>query len=237
MVEQEWLQERLEGGASIEAIAREGGRDPSTVAYWARKYGLASAHAPRHAARGPIERALLAEIVGCELSIRDMADVFGRSPTTIRHWLRRHDLTSEATRRRAAVAAADAAGQRALQLRCQHHGLTRYVRRVDGFRCAQCEAAHVVAWRRKVKRILVEEAGGACVLCGYSRFDAALQFHHVDPAAKSFALSREGVTRSLARARAEAEKCVLLCANCHAEVEGGFVELPLRSDGADIYPA
>ena len=94
-----------------------------------------------------------------------------------------------------------------------------------------------MAWRRKVKRILVEEAGGACAVCGYSRFDAALQFHHVDPTEKSFALSREGVTRSLARARAEAQKCVLLCANCHAEVEGGFVELPLRSDGAGIYPA
>lgn len=75
------------------------------------------------------------------------------------------------------------------------------------------------------------------MLCGYSRFDAALQFHHVDPAAKSFALSREGVTRSLAKARQEAEKCVLLCANCHAEVEGGFVELPLRSARGSIYPA
>jgi transposase-like protein len=236
-VEREWLAERLAIGASIEAIAREVRRDPSTVSYWARKHGLTSAHASRHAGRGGIGRELLAEVVACDLSIRDMADVFDRSPTTIRHWLRRHQLTSEPGRRRAAIAAADAAGQRELQLRCQHHGTTRYVRRVDGFRCARCEAARVVAWRRKVKRILVEEAGGACVLCGYSRFGGALQFHHVDPAEKSFALSREGVTRSLARARAEAEKCVLLCANCHAEVEGGFVELPLRSDGADIYPA
>jgi transposase-like protein len=236
-VEREWLAERLEGGASIEAIARELGRAPSTVSYWARKHGLSSSHAARHAARGGIDRELLAEVVGCDLSVRDMADVFGRSPTTIRHWLRRHDLASEPTRRRAAVAAADAAGQREVQLRCQHHGITRYVRRVDGFRCARCEAARVVAWRRKLKRVLVEEAGGACMLCGYARFDAALQFHHVDPAAKSFALSREGVTRSLARAREEARKCVLLCANCHAEVEGGFVELPLRSGRGSNYPA
>ena len=131
-------------GASIEAIAREAGRDPSTVSYWARKHGLTSAHAPRHAARGGIERELLAEVVACELSVRDMAEVFDRSPTTIRHWLRRHRLSSGPTQRRAAVAAADAAGRRELQLRCQHHGMTRYVRRVDGFRCARCEAAHVV---------------------------------------------------------------------------------------------
>jgi hypothetical protein len=45
------------------------------------------------------------------------------------------------------------------------------------------------------------------------------------------------VTRSLARARDEARKCVLLCANCHAEVEGGFTQLPLRSADSRVYPA
>ena len=77
-MEREWLADRLEAGASIEAIAREVDRDPSTVSYWARKHGLTSAHAERHAARGPIERELLTEIVACDLSVRDMADVLGR---------------------------------------------------------------------------------------------------------------------------------------------------------------
>jgi IS30 family transposase len=31
-------------------------------------------------------------------------------------------------------------------------------------------------------------------------------------------------TRSIAEVRAEVAKCVLLCANCHAEVEGGIVK-------------
>jgi len=76
--------------------------------------------------------------------------------------------------------------------------------------------------RREVKRILVEEAGGGCALCGYDRCVSALSFHHLEPATKSFELSRRGVTRSIERARAEARKCVLLCANCHAEVEAGL---------------
>jgi helix-turn-helix protein len=236
-VEREWLAERLAAGDSIEAIAREVRRDPSTVSYWARKHGLTSSHAPRHAARGPIERDLFTEIVACDLSVRDMADVLDRSPTTVRHWLRRYGLESGPTRRRAAVAAADRDGTREIQLLCGRHGPTRHVRRSDGFRCARCEAARVVAWRRKVKRILVEEAGGACLLCGYAECHAALQFHHLDPATKSFALSREGVTRSLARAREEAEKCVLLCANCHAKVEAGLAQLPLRSADRPVYPA
>jgi hypothetical protein len=153
----------------------------------------------------------------------------------VRHWLRRHNLTTEPAQRVAIAAAA--AGKQELQLRCKQHGLTRHVLRSDGYRCARCEVARVTAWRRKVKRILVEEAGGACILCGYARSVAALQFHHLDRSTKRFALSREGVTRSLARARAEARKCVLLCANCHAEVESGSAQLPLRSADSRIYPA
>jgi hypothetical protein len=61
-----------------------------------------------------------------------------------------------------------------------------------------------------------------CPLGGYSRSVTALQFHHLDPAQKAFSLSHRGVTLALEAARAEAAKCVLLCANCHAEVEGGI---------------
>jgi 5-methylcytosine-specific restriction endonuclease McrA len=83
--------------------------------------------------------------------------------------------------------------------------------------------------RRKVKAILVAEAGGACVICGYDRYAGALHFHHVDPATKRFDLSAAGFARSLERARAEARKCALLCSNCHAEVESGSVRLSASS--------
>jgi hypothetical protein len=49
---------------------------------------------------------------------------------------------------------------------------------------------------------------------------AALEFHHVDPSAKEFGLAHRGA-RSIERLRAEARKCVLLCSNCHAEIENG----------------
>ena len=86
--------------------------------------------------------------------------------------------------------------------------------------------------RRKVKAILVAEAGGRCAICGYDRYIGALEFHHVNPDSKRMTISWNGVTRSLDVVRAEAAKCVLLCSNCHAEVEGGAATLPamLRSD-------
>jgi hypothetical protein len=72
------------------------------------------------------------------------------------------------------------------------------------------------------------------VLCGYDRHVGALEFHHVDPADKRFALSHMGIARSLERARAEARKCVLLCANCHAEVEAGLARLTFTHDNAPV---
>jgi Helix-turn-helix domain len=236
-VEREWLASRLASGASIEAIAREVDRDPSTVSYWVRKHGLKSAHAERHAARGPIDRELLCEIVRCELSIRDMADVFDRSPASIRHWLRAHGLETARMRRERLGKAAIASGAETADLPCPRHGMTRHVRRQGGFRCTRCRVDHVAEKRRRIKRQLVLEAGGRCELCGYDRCDGALQFHHLDRDTKRFAISGEGVTRALAKAREEAAKCVLLCANCHAEVEGGLAQLPLRSADRPVYPA
>jgi transposase-like protein len=230
VVDRGWLEAQLTAGRSIESIAREVGRHASTVSYWVRKYGLPSAHCERHTARGGIDRELLAEIVACGLPVRDMAEIMDRSPTTIRHWLRRHRLQTGPSMRRAQVAEAKANGQQHLKLRCDRHGLTLHAQRVDGFRCTRCAAERVTAWRQKIKRILVEETGGACALCGYDRFVGALQFHHVEPAKKRFALSHGGLARSLARAREEARKCVLLCANCHVEVEGGVADLPVTSD-------
>ncbi|MGI9183955.1 MAG: hypothetical protein ACR2GZ_03175 [Solirubrobacteraceae bacterium] len=46
--------------------------------------------------------------------------------------------------------------------------------------------------RRRLKELLVEEAGGRCILCGYDGPPRALEFHHVNPAEKGFTLSRKG---------------------------------------------
>jgi transposase-like protein len=225
----EWLASQLSSGRSIEAIAREVGRSPSTVAYWVSKHGLTSAHAPRHAARGGIARETLEPLVAAGMPIRAIAEQLGVSYTTVRHWLQRHELTTPRARRLADTADARAAGADTCQGQCPRHGSVTLVRRgLGAFRCPRCRSEAVDRRRREMKRILVAEAGGACILCGYSGTPAALHFHHVDPTTKSFGVGYTGVTRSLAAARAEAAKCVLLCARCHAEVEAGVKRLTFR---------
>jgi transposase len=224
-MERDWLEAQLQAGKSIESIAREVGKHPSTVAYWVGKHRLRSQHAERHAAKGAPAREALAALVEEGCTVQQMAERLGVGATTVRHWLRRYQLKTL----RARQIAGETERQRVILRECRHHGFSEWVRSGTGgrYRCKRCRSERVSARRRRVKRVLVAEAGGRCVVCGYDRFPGALQFHHLDPAAKSFALSVQGVARSLASARTEAAKCVLICANCHAEVEGGVATIRL----------
>ena len=72
---------------------------------------------------------------------------------------------------------------------------------------------------RRRRALLMRRKGGRCERCSYDRNGAALAFHHLDPAAKSFPLDiRKCSNSSWEALAAEAEKCVLLCLNCHAEI-------------------
>src|SRR3954470_12179119 len=114
----DWLTSQLAAGRSIESIAREVGRSPSTVAYWVNKHGLASTHAPKHAARGGLARETLAPLVEAGMSIRAVeaamstrarAEHRGMSYTTVPHRLNRHKPTTPRPRRLASTQAARAA--------------------------------------------------------------------------------------------------------------------------------
>jgi 5-methylcytosine-specific restriction endonuclease McrA len=110
---------------------------------------------------------------------------------------------------------------------CPHHGETEFFLEGRGYyRCKRCRSEAVTRRRRKVKQILAQEAGGSCLVCGYDRCIGALEFHHLDPLEKRLGMGYGGFAYALSRLRAEAKKCVLLCANCHAEVENGMLNLP-----------
>jgi cytochrome c553 len=52
-----------------------------------------------------------------------------------------------------------------------------------------------------------------------------LHFHHVDPTKKSFRMSM-CAGKAYTTYQAEARKCVLVCANCHGEIESGMIPSP-----------
>jgi hypothetical protein len=164
------------------------------------------------------------------MTIAEIAADVERSKATVRHWLGRYGLrTKNARGRRSAetIALAKGAGLLAVSMTCIRHGETEFVLEGRGrYRCKRCRSESVARHRRKIKETLVAGAGGKCVLCGYNRCLSALAFHHLDPTQKRLAISQNGVTLSLASVRVEAQKCMLVCANCHAEIEWGATSLP-----------
>lgn len=76
--------------------------------------------------------------------------------------------------------------------------------------------------RRKMRQLLVEYKGSKCYFCGYEACIDALDLHHMDASLKDFGISSSGLTRSWERNKSEADKCVLLCANCHREIHAGY---------------
>lgn len=76
--------------------------------------------------------------------------------------------------------------------------------------------------RKKIKSWAIEYKGGKCSLCGYKRYQGALEFHHLDSFKKDFGLSMAGLTRSWERTKKELDKCLLVCSNCHKEVHAGL---------------
>ena len=185
-MDKESLQLPLGQGLSVERIAKRFGKDPSTISYWLKKHGLESPYAERHATKGGIERGQLEELVGKGMTTAEIADAVGRSKGTVRHWMRVYGLRTARFRgdRLKLARAAKEAGMVTVVLRCRHHGDTDFILEGRGqYRCKQCRAESVVRHRRKVKETLVREAGGKCVLCGYSRVIGALHFHHWTPVA------------------------------------------------------
>jgi hypothetical protein len=79
--------------------------------------------------------------------------------------------------------------------------------------------------RVEIKLKLVEAKGGKCIICGYNKCIQALGFHHRDPTTKKFTISGSH-NRTMESLLSEIEKCELVCANCHIEVEVGLVLIP-----------
>lgn len=83
----------------------------------------------------------------------------------------------------------------------------------------QTNSYHSQTMRALVRKIkLIEVMGGKCFNCGYNSNLASLEFHHEDPLLKEDRLDARTLSnRSWEHILKEAEKCKLLCSNCHRE--------------------
>lgn len=90
--------------------------------------------------------------------------------------------------------------------------------------CRKCNDKYALHKIRDVKLRCVQYKGGKCTVCSYSKYIGALEFHHIDPSAKDYNISK---LRSYCweNIKKELKKCVLLCSNCHREFHAGLIKL------------
>ena len=73
---------------------------------------------------------------------------------------------------------------------------------------------YVMRRRDERKAIVVEHFGDKCNDCGGTFPHCCYDFHHTDPANKSFEIAPR-LDGNINTIMEEAKKCIMLCSNCH----------------------
>lgn len=163
-----------------------------------------------------ITKETLEKLISEGKSERKIADELGFAVMTIRRNLRKYNLKtrfSAENNRTCKVCGKPLSGQQIYfcSAQCKHKHFNKTHSK---------EASHEQTIRgRKKREELITYKGGKCEICGYSKNTAALTFHHKDINTKSFDLGvRNCCALNIDKLKSEADKCMLLCHNCHMEL-------------------
>lgn len=86
-------------------------------------------------------------------------------------------------------------------------------------RCKVCDYAEQRRFSAEKQDLIKDLYGTSCVVCGYDKCYAALEFHHVDMSTKEYQISKlVGNFSRIDTLLKELEKCILVCSNCHREI-------------------
>ena len=83
--------------------------------------------------------------------------------------------------------------------------------------------------RKNIKKVAVDMLGNKCFYCGESYPLCVYDFHHVQKKVVEISRIMSTLNRmtlnSFINLIDEMKKCVLLCSNCHRQVESGLIEI------------
>lgn len=169
-----------------------------------------------------MEKELLEKLYLIEkLSQREIAKKLDCSQSTIRHYLKKYKIRSNYSR---AYYAAE--GKKT----CPHCKIekhltdfnTRKGENLPSSWCKRCCSDRTLEKQRASKQKAVDYKGGECQICGFKEYAGALEFHHLNPKEKDFQFSHFPTWNDITKA--ELDKCVLLCANCHRMTHAGLTK-------------
>lgn len=80
---------------------------------------------------------------------------------------------------------------------------------------------------KRSKRLRMIKGHYGCKICNRKPHPIALDFHHINPSTKSEQVSRMAWDGSQwEEIIEEIQKCIIVCATCHREIEAGYTEIP-----------
>jgi len=141
-------------------------------------------------------------------SIRKIAKETKKGYSTIRYWLNHYELKT--TPRRSPY----------LCKTCGESNPNNFYQRRKS-ECRFCSVEKDKKRLKSYKQLSVEYKGGKCAICNYNKSIEALQFHHLDPKKKdpNYTSMKNW---SFESKKKELDKCILVCANCHAEIHANM---------------
>jgi hypothetical protein len=175
-----------------------------------------------------MDRDILENDVNQNLSTRKIAEKNGVSQGTVKHWLKKYNLKTNHL-----IGSKKTYGDHKFCPKCNttlpineyYNKSTKESTKINGHGwCKNCTNKATVERQRQLKQKCIDYKGGKCFICGYNTYAGALEFHHLNPKDKDYAISRFK-NRKFESIVGELDKCVLLCSNCHKEVEGGVKEV------------
>jgi hypothetical protein len=116
------------------------------------------------------------------------------------------------------------------------YGLHNYCHECHKVKRAKTKKRDLAAINKRNRRLAAyfnQLGGGACQRCGFSSYIPAMDFHHVNRAEKEHNPQTIINSGNMEKAKAEIDKCVILCANCHRAYEAGLwrCEFVKRKEG------
>lgn len=167
-----------------------------------------------------MDRAVIENLIGSRLTIKQIAFKQNCSETTVRYWLKKFGLKT--ARGPHGKLPKDLNNIRTCS-NCGESNPNKFYGHKKTI-CGKCQNRYATQKGREKREFIVEKLGGKCVVCGFNKYKSALDTHHLHPEEKDVAwkTSRGWKIEKIIK---ELEKCVLLCKNCHSAIHNNELQL------------
>lgn len=176
-----------------------------------------------------MEYEVLKKYVEENKTVREISVLENRAFTSVRYWLKKHNLKTNGVCFKNQLKK-DYDGVRICPMCNQNKSLKEFYSRrgQQGMStyCKICTNKNTLDRQKSIKKKALEYKGGCCEICGYNKFEGALEFHHLNPKEKDFNISSiRQLSKFTEKIKTELDKCILVCANCHREIHGNVTKL------------